>query len=92
MTPFHRKDFNAAPAVSCEFNTYGVILEFDQLRAHQLVCQKEHEQMNDDISEAQPGPSTMKESNSLTKEKTILKDMLLTVKEAFIDDALESSF
>ena len=48
--------------------------------------------MNDDISEAQPGPSTMKESNSLTKEKTILKDMLLTVKEAFIDDALESSF
>ena len=48
--------------------------------------------MDDDILKAQPGPSTMKETNSLTEEKTILKDLFPTVKEAFIDDDLASSF
>ena len=48
--------------------------------------------MDDDILEAQPGSSTMKETNGLTEEKTILKDMFPTVKEAFINDVLASSF
>ena len=48
--------------------------------------------MDDDILEAQTGPSTVKETNSLTEEKTILKNILPTVKEAFIDDVLASSF
>ena len=48
--------------------------------------------MDDDILEAQPGPSTAIETNSLTKEITILKDMFPIVKEAFIDDVLTSSF
>ena len=48
--------------------------------------------MDGDILEAQAGPSTVKETNSLTEEKTILKNMFPTVKEAFIDDVLASSF
>ena len=90
--PFDQKDLNAALTVSCELNTCGVILGFAQLRAHQLVWQKEHGQMDDDILEAQPGTSTTKETNSLTNEITILKDMFLILKESFIDDVLASSF
>ena len=48
--------------------------------------------MDGDILEAQTSPSTVKETNSLTEEKTILKNMFPTVKEAFIDDVLASSF
>ena len=48
--------------------------------------------MDGDILEAQAGPSTVKETNSLTEEKTILKNMFPRVKEAFIDDVLASSF
>ena len=83
---------NAESTENCECSTCGFIIGFDQLRAHQLVFQKEHEQMDDDILEAQTGPSTVKETNSLTEEKTILKNILPTVKEAFIDDVLASSF
>lgn len=90
--PFDLKDLIAALTVSFEFNTCGIILGFAQLSAHQLVWQKEHGQMDDDILEAQPGPSTAIETNSLTKEITTLKDMFPIVKEAFIDDVLTSSF
>lgn len=48
--------------------------------------------MDDDILETEPGPSTMKETNSLTEEKTILNDMFLVVNEAFTDDVLASVF